>query len=70
MTEFDIDQFEQRLKALVDAHECLKVDYCSLQTAFEAEKEKNEHMRQRLDRVIERIGALETEAQQTDRDNG
>ncbi len=69
MTEFDIEQFEARLKALVDAYERLKTDYRSLQATLEAEQRKNEHTRQRLGRIIERIRALETQAEDSGSDN-
>lgn len=59
---FDIDHFEQRVERLLSAYSQLRDDYRKLQTARQAETERNRALQERLNGVIERIRALETEA--------
>lgn len=61
--DFDIDRFEQRIEALLSAHRQLLADYHALQSAHKAQGARNAEMRERLNGVIERIRALEAEAQ-------
>jgi len=63
MSQFDISQFENSVEALASAHEQLLSDYRALRAAHEAEQQRNRQTRERLNGVIERIRALETEAQ-------
>lgn len=60
--DFDIDRFEQRVDSLLAAHEQLRAEYRELQAAHQAQQEHNDHLRERLNSVIERIRALEAEA--------
>lgn len=61
-SDFDIDHFEQRVNSLLSAHTRLQEDYRKLQAARLAEVTSNNALRERLNGVIERIRALEAEA--------
>lgn len=61
-SDFDIDHFEQRVTHLLSAYDQLREDYRNLQTARQAELNQNNALRERLNGVIERIRALEAEA--------
>ena len=60
--DFDIDQFEQRVARLLSAYEQLRDDYRKLQTARQNEQARNSALQERLNGVIERLRALEAEA--------
>lgn len=60
--DFDIDRFEQRVDTLLSAHRQLLADYRTLQAAHQAQEARNAELRERLNSVIERIRALEAEA--------
>lgn len=59
---FDINHFEQRVERLLSAYSQLRDDYRKLQTTRQAESERNSALQERLNGVIERIRALEAEA--------
>lgn len=59
---FDISLFEQRADALIRDHKRLREEYHTLKQAYERERERNRETRERLNVVIERIRALEAEA--------
>jgi len=60
--DFDINLFEQRVERLLSAYSQLRDDHRKLQAARQAENERNSALQERLNGVIERIRALETEA--------
>lgn len=60
--DFDIDHFEQRVDSLLAAYEQLRAEHQALQSAHRAQNEHNAQLRERLNNVIERIRALEAEA--------
>lgn len=60
--EFDISRFEQRVNSLLTAYSQLQDDYHKLQAERQTDTERHKAMRERLNGVIERIRALETEA--------
>lgn len=60
--DFDINHFEQRVERLLSAYSQLRDDYRQLQTERQAAAEHNSALRERLNGVIERIRALEAEA--------
>ncbi|MES1925772.1 hypothetical protein [Salinisphaera sp. T31B1] len=62
MSQFDIGQFEDSVDTLLRAHQRLLADYRALREALEAEQQRTRETRERLNGVIERIKALETEA--------
>lgn len=62
MSQFDLAEFEAQVHALLAAYRRLQADYEALQTAHEAETRRNREIRERLNGVIERIRALEAEA--------
>ena len=62
MSQFDIAHFEDSVNALVEAHARLHADYRSLRDAYEDEQRRNKQTRERLNAVIDRIRALEAEA--------
>lgn len=62
MTQFDLAEFEQQVDDLLAAYRRLQSDYRTLKVAYEAEEQRNIDTRERLNAVIERIRALETEA--------
>ena len=66
MAAFNIDRFEQRLSEMLRAYETLQAEHAALQAAHAAEKQRNAEVRDRLSRVIERIRALEIEAEAGD----
>lgn len=61
-SDFDIERFEQRVDSLLAAYQRLQDDYRKLQAARNADIERNGKLRERLNGVIERIRALEAEA--------
>lgn len=61
-SDFDIDRFEQRVETLLTAHRQLLADYHRLQATHQAQDARNAELRERLNGVIERIRALEAEA--------
>jgi len=61
-TDFDIERFEQRVNALLDAYKRLQSEYEALKTAHQTQNEQTARLRERLNGVIERIRVLETEA--------
>ena len=60
--DFDLDHFEQRVDSLLSAYRQLQDDHRRLQAANQVQAERNSELRERLNSVIERIRALETEA--------
>lgn len=62
MSQFDLTEFEGQVEALLAAHRRLQADYAALQAAHESETQRNREIRERLNGVIERIRALEAEA--------
>ncbi len=62
MSQFDLADFEAQVHALLAAHRRLQADYDALKADHAAETERNREIRERLNGVIERIRALETEA--------
>lgn len=60
--DFDINRFERRVNSLVSAYSQLQDDYQQLQATRQAEIARHKALRERLNGVIERIRALETEA--------
>lgn len=62
MKDFDIAQFEDRAQALLAAYKRLQADHRALKASHEAELQRNAETREHLNGVIERIRALETEA--------
>lgn len=62
MTQFDLAEFEQQVDDLLAAYRRLQSDYRALKVAHDAEEQRNIETRERLNAVIERIRALETEA--------
>ncbi len=62
MSDFDINHFEQQVDTLLAAHRNLLADYRTLQAAHHAQGVRNTQIRERLNGVIERIRALEAEA--------
>lgn len=62
MTQFDLAEFEQQVDDLLAAYRRLQSDYRTLKVAHDAEERRNIETRERLNAVIERIRALETEA--------
>lgn len=62
MSQFDIAQFEDRVETLLADYRRLLADYHALRTAHETEQQRNRETRERLNGVIERIRALEAEA--------
>ena len=63
MNDFDINQFESRVDALLAAYARLQADHHALEAAHAHEAERNQRTRNRLKTVIERIRALEAEAE-------
>lgn len=61
-SDFDLDRFEQRVNDLLVAYEHLLAEHRGLQAAHQAQNEHNAQLRERLNSVIERIRALEAEA--------
>ncbi|MDA3942777.1 MAG: hypothetical protein PF694_04465 [Bacteroidetes bacterium] len=62
MTRFDLAEFERQVDSLLSAHRRLLADYRELKVAHGAEEKRNRETRERLNAVIERLKALETEA--------
>ena len=62
MSQFDITHFESRVDALIAAYRSLASEYAALKRAHEDEQARNRETRERLNGVIERIRALEAEA--------
>lgn len=62
MTQFDLADFEQQVDDLLAAYRRLQSDYRTLKVAHDAEEQRNIETRERLNAVIERIRALETQA--------
>ena len=62
MSQFEIAHFEDRVEALIVAYRALLRDYEELKTSYEQEQARNRETRERLNGVIERIRALEAEA--------
>lgn len=62
MTPFDLADFEHQVDKLLSDYQRLQADYRSLKSAHDAEQRRNIEIRERLNAVIERIRALETEA--------
>lgn len=62
MSQFEIKHFEDRVETLITAHQQLLSDYQTLLQTHEAEKVRNRETREQLNGVIERIRALEAEA--------
>jgi len=62
MSQFDITQFENRVDTLLDAHQRLLASYRALKEAHDAERQRSRETREQLNGVIERIRALEAEA--------
>ncbi|MES1933774.1 hypothetical protein T35B1_14274 [Salinisphaera shabanensis T35B1] len=62
MSQFEIAHFEDRVEALIEAYRVLLHDYEALKSSYEQEQARNRETRERLNGVIERIRALEAEA--------
>ncbi|HET7315112.1 hypothetical protein [Salinisphaera sp.] len=62
MSQFDLAEFEAQVHALLAAHRRLQANYDALKAAHEAQTQRHREIRERLNGVIERIRALETEA--------
>ena len=62
MSQFEITHFEDRVEALIAAYRSLLSDYDALKKAHEDEQARNRETRERLNGVVERIRALEAEA--------
>ena len=62
MSQFEIKHFEERVEALITAYQTLLSDYDALKKTHEDEQARNRETRERLNGVIERIRALEAEA--------
>lgn len=60
--EFDIERFEQRVHDLLAAYQRLLSEHRTLQASYRSQDERNAQLRERLNGVIERIRALEAEA--------
>lgn len=63
MADFDIYQFEDRVEELLLAYRKLQASNEALTRDLEAATRKNAEMKRRLAAVIERIRALEDEAE-------
>lgn len=59
---FDIERFEQRVDSLLAAYRQLLSEHQALQTEHAAQSQRNAQLRERMNGVIERIRALEAEA--------
>lgn len=62
MSQFEIAEFEKRVDTLLSAYQLLLEDYRALKEAHDDQQRRNQEMRERLNGVIERIRALEAEA--------
>jgi|AntDeeMetagen681_2_1112603.scaffolds.fasta_scaffold01427_4 hypothetical protein len=62
MSQFEIKHFEDRVEALIASYQTLLSDYHALAKAHEDEKVRNRETREQLNGVIERLRALEAEA--------
>lgn len=62
MSQFEIKHFEDRVEDLISAYRALLSDYHELRQTHEAEQARNRETREKLNGVIERIRALEAEA--------
>jgi len=65
LSEFDIDNFEQRVDRLLAAYQQLLSEHKALQAVHQTQNEQKAQLRERLNSVIERIRALEAEADRT-----
>lgn len=63
MAEFNIHQFEDRVADLIAAHQRLAAENRQLQQDYEALSRHNAETKQRLQALVERLRALETEAE-------
>lgn len=63
MADFDIYQFEDRVEELLGTVQRLRAANAALSRDYEALARRNEEIKQRLSAVIERIRALEDEAE-------
>lgn len=66
MTKIDLYQLETRVDELVTAYRRLQVENSTLTREFASLTRKNAETRQRLQAVIDRIKALEEEAEAQD----
>lgn len=62
LDDFDIDRFEQRVDGLLTAYRQLQSEHKALVAEYQAQNRRNAQLRERLNGVIERIRALEAEA--------
>lgn len=62
MSQFEIKHFEDRVEDLISAYRALLSDHQALRKTHENEKARSRETREQLNGVIERIRALEAEA--------
>lgn len=63
MAEFDIHQFEDRVADLIAAHQRLAAENRQLRQDYESLSRHNAEVKQRLQALVERLRALENEAE-------
>lgn len=63
MADFDIHQFEDRVTDLIAAYERVMAENRTLRQERDAMARRNAEARQRLQALIERLRALESEAE-------
>lgn len=63
MAEFDIYQFEDRIEELLTGYHKLREAHDALTREFETLANRNAELKRRLNALIERIRALEEEAE-------
>lgn len=59
MSQFDLDEFEAEVHALLAAYRRLQADYASIKAAYDVETARTREIRKRLDEVIKHIRELE-----------